>query len=79
MLFDGDNPNESIYNRVNNYIERNGNILPGHFSNIQTLYFALVGDFQQAFNVWEAPLYFNVIPFSDYLLPIIIIIYLHKP
>ncbi|MBO0482902.1 hypothetical protein [Candidatus Enterococcus courvalinii] len=62
VLFDGDNPNESIINRINNYIERNGDILPKNFSNIQTLYFALIGDFQQAFNVLEASLYFNVIP-----------------
>lgn len=62
VLFDGDNPNESINNRINNYMERNGDILPKTFSNIQVLYFALIGDFQQAFNVLEASLYFNVIP-----------------
>ena len=37
--------------------------MPKNFSDIQTLYFALIGDFQQAFNVLEASLYFNVIPF----------------
>lgn len=63
VLFDGDNPNDSIDNRINNYIERNGNILPKNFSNIQILYIALIGDFQQALDVLEASLYFNVIPF----------------
>lgn len=63
ILFDEDNPKESITTRVKKYIKRNEEILPKKFNNLQMLYFALMGDFQQAFNVLEASLYFNAIPF----------------
>lgn len=63
VFFDGDNPNNPISERMKCYMEQNKDIIPSGFNVAQTLYFTLFGYFQQAMNVLEVALNFNVFPF----------------
>ena len=63
LLFDGDDFSLSITERIEGYVKKNKEIVPGGMNDAQILYTALFGGIRQALDVIETTFQFNVVPF----------------
>lgn len=63
ILFEGDDPSNHVSDRIERYKENESDIVPIEFNQSQVFYIILFGNFNQALDIIQTSLQFNIIPF----------------